>query len=238
MILYTFTNITITIYLIITDSKVFELPGISREQTSFTMRHILQTSLVTVPAQLLTVSDAIFIYIALYFASSLNILLDCIGNVDSTPIMRKNENFILYLQFYHLKIIKNLQLFSDMLYYVFVIQFSTNFFFLLIMFFMIGRFQDMYLIYPLVGAVFFQLSILCFFGEFIIGRTENVFRELYMTKWYEFSKENKSILLIMMIASQKPFSFKAAKMYDVNLVMLVQVIKITFSYCTILYSLT
>ncbi|XP_055701721.1 odorant receptor 82a [Phlebotomus papatasi] len=159
-------------------------------------------------------SDMVFIHLALYFPSSLNILLDCIKNLDHPSANRENQRLIRYLQIYHLEIIKNLQLFNRTLNYVLTAQFSTIFFWFIVMFYMIGIFKDMLFIYPVLTAVFFQLSTFCFFGELIIGKTESISTELYLTNWYEYSREEKMIVSMMMMMSQKSFVFKAAGMYD------------------------
>lgn len=238
ILLYFATNGTITIYLFATDTKVFELPETLTNGQSYIYRHLPQLIFMILGAPLLSSSDLIIVHLSLYFVSSLNIVLDAIKSLSDISAIEKKKKLLLNLYFYHLKILDNLELFSNMLYYVFVVQFSTNFLFFLVTFYMLGRAHNMFFLYPLIIAVFFQFSTFCFFGEVIFERTERIFIELYLTKWYAFSNEDKRMMLMMMMISQKPFGFKAAGMYDVNLMMFLQVVKIAFSYCTILYALT
>uniref|UniRef100_A0A3F2ZEG8 Odorant receptor n=1 Tax=Phlebotomus papatasi TaxID=29031 RepID=A0A3F2ZEG8_PHLPP len=223
--------------LLITNSIIFEFPQIAVSEENFWIRHILQTIFVATTGCVLIFTDLFVVSIPLYFIPALNILLDRIRNLDDYLAVNRKQNLILSLQIYHMQIIQNLNRYSNIIYNVFVIQFSTSFFLFLGTFYMLRKYQEFFL-YPLTAGILFQFSAFCIFGEFIYGKTERLLTELYLTKWYTFSRNEQKILSMMMMMSQKPFGFKAAGMYDINLKMFVQVLKIAFTYCTILYTIT
>ncbi|GAB0086698.1 hypothetical protein DMENIID0001_008070 [Sergentomyia squamirostris] len=90
--------------------------------------------------------------------------------------------------------------------------------------------------YVTLVMVVTKFFFLCLFGQFIYNETEKIFTTLYLTRWYEMSLSDQKIILMMMKMSKEPFGFKALGVYDINIVMFVQVIKACFSYCAILYT--
>ncbi|XP_059614867.1 odorant receptor 67c-like [Phlebotomus argentipes] len=216
------------------DTMVFTM----NPETPYLTRHSIQLTLLSFVAVYLVFTDLVIIAIALYFGPPLNILLDCIRTLDDSSVLKREKNFFLLLHIYHNNIIEKLQAFSKLFYYTFIVQLSASFLLLLFMFFMMQKTHDYHFLCPMILGIFFQFSAFCFFGAFIFGKTEQIFTELYLTKWYEFSNKDKQILMLMMMMSQRPFGFKAAGIYDINLVMFINVTKLAFSYCTILYALT
>ncbi|XP_059611079.1 odorant receptor 4-like [Phlebotomus argentipes] len=212
-----------------THARISDICGIQASR-------FVQAIFSTISGGLLLIFDCFIIYIALYFISSLDILLDCIRSLDDSSTLQKEKDLLLYIHFYHLKIIRNLRLFSNLLYYVFVIHLVTNPIFFFLTFYMIQQWDNFLFVYVLTSAMYFQFGILCVFGQMIFSKTEIIFTELYLTKWYEFSKDSQKMLKMMMIVSQRPFGFKAAEMYDINLMMFVNVVKLAFSFCAILYT--
>ncbi|GAB0089697.1 uncharacterized protein DMENIID0001_042840 [Sergentomyia squamirostris] len=84
-----------------------------------------------------------------------------------------------------------------------------------------------------VGGQFFYL---CGSGQFIFNETEKLFTNLYLTRWYEMSLNDQKAILMMMKMSKNPFGMKLFRVYDINIIMFVNVIKGCFSYCAILYT--
>ncbi|XP_055681858.1 odorant receptor 22c-like [Lutzomyia longipalpis] len=88
----------------------------------------------------------------------------------------------------------------------------------------------------LIGCIFCQLALFCLFGQKIHEKSERIFIDLYLTKWYEMDVKDQKILLLIMKMSQKTLGLKAGGMYAIDSSMFVQVTKMCFSYATILYT--
>ncbi|XP_055691283.1 uncharacterized protein LOC129794552 [Lutzomyia longipalpis] len=79
---------------------------------------------------------------------------------------------------------------------------------------------------------------LCVLGEFIRVKTDKLSDTFYLTNWYDLSLKDQKTFLIVLGMVQREYGLKAAGMYDVNLYTFVQIFKIAFSYCAVLYSLS
>uniref|UniRef100_A0A3F2ZDF7 Odorant receptor n=1 Tax=Lutzomyia longipalpis TaxID=7200 RepID=A0A3F2ZDF7_LUTLO len=183
----------------------------------------------------LTLIEATIIFIGVYFIATLGILSDLIKLLsETTESTGKILKLIVRLQ---VKIIENFNDYCEALFYVFLIQISTCVFLLVLLFFLLMHTitNAMYLV--IIVTVMSQFAMFCFFGQIIHNRSERIFTDLYITKWYEMDVKDQKALLLAMKMSQRTLGFKVAGMYDINFVMFVQMIKLCFSYCTILYSI-
>uniref|UniRef100_A0A3F2ZDG7 Odorant receptor n=1 Tax=Lutzomyia longipalpis TaxID=7200 RepID=A0A3F2ZDG7_LUTLO len=97
-------------------------------------------------------------------------------------------------------------------------------------------YPDISIFYIIFITLASQILIYCIFGQLIFTETEKISDNLYLTKWYDLNREDKRTLLLMMMMSSRPFGLKAAGMYNINIVLFVQIMKLIFSYCAILYT--
>uniref|UniRef100_A0A240SXV3 Odorant receptor n=1 Tax=Lutzomyia longipalpis TaxID=7200 RepID=A0A240SXV3_LUTLO len=79
---------------------------------------------------------------------------------------------------------------------------------------------------------------LCILGQIIQVKADNLSETLYQTNWHELSLKDQKTFLIVLGMAQREYGLKAAGVYDINLYTFVQIIKIAFSYCAVLYSLS
>uniref|UniRef100_A0A3F2ZEG7 Uncharacterized protein n=1 Tax=Phlebotomus papatasi TaxID=29031 RepID=A0A3F2ZEG7_PHLPP len=67
VILYFATNLSMSIYSIATDRRVLQVPSILSQEVPYIVTYIPQILLITVSSHILTMSDMVFIHLALYF---------------------------------------------------------------------------------------------------------------------------------------------------------------------------
>ncbi|GAB0089699.1 hypothetical protein DMENIID0001_042860 [Sergentomyia squamirostris] len=90
--------------------------------------------------------------------------------------------------------------------------------------------------YTIFSVVLLQFFLMCLFGQFFYNETEMIFTNLYLTKWYEMSQSDQKAILMMMKMSKEPFGLKVLGVYEINMIMFINVLKACLSYCTILYA--
>uniref|UniRef100_A0A3F2ZEP3 Odorant receptor n=1 Tax=Phlebotomus papatasi TaxID=29031 RepID=A0A3F2ZEP3_PHLPP len=220
------------------DAIVVTVIGFSpKENQSLILYKIHQILSTVTPTIFLCISDYIVISIAFYLIGVINILQDMIKCLNNPEFIAEEKTFINSLYILHCEIIEKFANFVNFCYYIFTVQHLSNTCMMVSIFFILGKSQE-FVLYPIFAIILVQFGILCCFGEIICAKTENIFKDLYMTKWYELSIKDQQKFLILMHGSQRSFGFKAAGMYDVNLMMFVKVIKISYSCCAILYSFT
>ncbi|GAB0099552.1 Odorant receptor [Sergentomyia squamirostris] len=83
-----------------------------------------------------------------------------------------------------------------------------------------------------------QIFPVCVFGEMIKIKTEKLSTTMYLTDWYELSLKDQKTFLIIQGMSQKQYGVKAAGLYDVNIYAFIQIVKVSISYCAMLYTLS
>uniref|UniRef100_A0A3F2ZD98 Odorant receptor n=1 Tax=Lutzomyia longipalpis TaxID=7200 RepID=A0A3F2ZD98_LUTLO len=79
---------------------------------------------------------------------------------------------------------------------------------------------------------------LCILGQFIQVKADILSETLYQTNWHELRLKDQKMFLIILGMAQREYGLKAAGVYDINLYTFVQIFKIAFSYCAVLYSLS
>ncbi|XP_025263956.1 odorant receptor 63a-like [Camponotus floridanus] len=88
----------------------------------------------------------------------------------------------------------------------------------------------------IVGA-FFTLLIVCYSGQKLMDESQNVFYQVYTTKWYDFSPRLKSLLIIILYRSNIPCGLKAGNLISLSIATYAAVIKMGVSYFTAFLSL-
>uniref|UniRef100_A0A3F2ZEA8 Odorant receptor n=1 Tax=Phlebotomus papatasi TaxID=29031 RepID=A0A3F2ZEA8_PHLPP len=179
------------------------------------------------------VVDIILVTIGFYFMAIFNIFRDRIKSLDNSGI-NDIKQYLINIHKFHVDILNKFQLFDEIFNYAFAVQVGTSVVFILLIFFLLRIVGFLFI--PLFLATSGQFLFICLFGQLIFSKTEILFTELYLTKWYEFNVKEQKMLLLMMYRAQKHFGLRAAGMYDINLIMFIQVIKAGISFCAILYT--
>lgn len=217
---------------------VIAVPGSmsdTQESLIFYCTHQFLSNIAAV--SLICVTDYIAISIAIYIAGAFNILHDMIKCLDDSEFIEKEKEFIKTIHIFHNELTENFKNYLKIFYYPFAVQHTSNICLLIFIFFLLNE-NRVFFVYAIFLIILAQFGILCCFGEIFRIKTGRIFCDLYMTKWYELDLKDQKAILILLHGSQKDFGFKLAGMFDINLVMFVQVIKLCFSCYAVLHSLT
>ncbi|KAM7362742.1 odorant receptor 83a-like [Cochliomyia hominivorax] len=82
--------------------------------------------------------------------------------------------------------------------------------------------------------VTWELLIICYFGEIVYANSQRCAEALMRSPWYIHMREMRYDLLLFMLNSKRPFRLTAGKMYVLNSQLLKGMIKIAFSFLTLL----
>uniref|UniRef100_A0A3F2ZEP1 Odorant receptor n=1 Tax=Phlebotomus papatasi TaxID=29031 RepID=A0A3F2ZEP1_PHLPP len=234
---YFVAAIGVIAYAIYTNFVIHSIPGIPVKQNQSNIYHHIHQGfiLISIPF-IITPCECILVTIGFYFIALLNVFHDMIKHLDK-PNVENKKQFLRTIYTFHCAILKKFEIFNNVYFYVFTMQAGSSSLFIMLIFYII-RLKMNLIFVPLLLGIFLQFGLLCIFGEFIFSKSEKIFTDLYLTKWYEFDLSDQKVFLIMMCISQYPFGLKAAGMYDINIIMFVQVVKAGFSFCAILYTFT
>lgn len=222
------------VYFIYIDSMALVVPGIfPASGSNHVYLHIHQLLIFTISSITFLIVDSTLMTIGFYFMAIFNIFRDMIKYLDNSGV-NAIKQYLIDMQEFHLDILNKFQLFDEIFFYALAVQLATSVVFILVIFFLLRTAGLLFV--PLFVTVSGQFFAVCLFGQLIFSKTEIFFTELYLTKWYEFNIREQKMLLIMMYVAQRPFGLRAAGMYDINLIMFIQIIKAGISFCAILYT--
>ncbi|XP_055701802.1 odorant receptor 94b-like [Phlebotomus papatasi] len=234
---YVVAGVGVISYANYTDLVIHAIPWMSvKENESHIYHYIHQTIILPSATAIIVAPECILITIGFYFIGIQYVFRDMIQHLDDSNLKNKRQ-FLRAVYNFHSTLLKKFKIFNDIYFYVLTIQAGSSAFMVVLIFYVI-RIETNIIFVPLIIAILLQFALLCFFGDLIYSKTEDIFTNLYLTKWYEFNVSDQNVFLMMMIISQNPFGLKAAGMYDINIVMFIQVIKAGISICAILYAFT
>uniref|UniRef100_A0A3F2ZEP8 Odorant receptor n=1 Tax=Phlebotomus papatasi TaxID=29031 RepID=A0A3F2ZEP8_PHLPP len=232
------TAAAFTVYCAYCDILLLGIPGIFPKSMEISymslFQHVHQFFLLSQIAFSVVIGDVILLTFGLYFVAITNVFSHTIRSLENSELSHITKA-LLHIQKFHCKLLKNYQLLNEVFGYVFTIQTATSVVFILFIFYFIQN-EETLVFFPLFLTVITQFGVFCVFGEFLYSKTEEIDIELYQSKWYEFDIKDQKMLLLMMCMAKRPFGIRAAGMYDINLIMFIQVIKAGISFCAILYT--
>ncbi|XP_059620575.1 uncharacterized protein LOC132264395 [Phlebotomus argentipes] len=223
-------------FVILNGLLIFAIPGLPQKNEFLIYQHINQAINIMPSTIAIVLYDTILISIGLYFISSLDIFHDMITCLDDSKLRNKSQ-FVKMCYTFHCELLTILDTFNYVFSYTLTVQAVTSFGFLLFVFYLI-KIPGAIALFPLLLAIFAQFGALCLFGQVIFTKSERIFVTLYLTKWYEFNLNDQKLMLMMMKICGNSLGFKAAGIYDINLMMFIQGVKFGFSYCALIYSLS
>uniref|UniRef100_A0A3F2ZDG9 Odorant receptor n=1 Tax=Lutzomyia longipalpis TaxID=7200 RepID=A0A3F2ZDG9_LUTLO len=175
-------------------------------------------------------------FMGLAIITELNILNDHMKLLNEK--IKNQPNFLKKVIKKHCSVINNFNLFSEIFSETsFMVLFANCVSFLFGFSFLMNYSSDIINYMLIVAGTMLSLHV-CILGEVISIKSENLSETLYQTNWYELSLKDQKMFLIILGMSQREYKLKALGMYDVNLYTFVQISKVAFSYCAVLYSLS
>uniref|UniRef100_A0A240SY04 Odorant receptor n=2 Tax=Lutzomyia longipalpis TaxID=7200 RepID=A0A240SY04_LUTLO len=169
------------------------------------------------------IGDSTIIISGIHAMKAIDTINELIALMDNKEMANQCSNLLIVIHKKHAEIIKILSTLNEIMYSVSLIQLFTSTFMFLVLF-TSARTQPMEIVFYLfMLCVVSQLFLLCAFGEVIFSKTEAIFTQLYLTKWYDMSLSNQRIILMMMRMAEQPYGLKAGGMYDINMYTFIQV---------------
>ncbi|XP_059608046.1 odorant receptor 4-like [Phlebotomus argentipes] len=195
-----------------------------------TVNHIFQWFGVLLDLYTVLGGDFLFITMALHFRGELAIISEILSHLASSQLLRTVHQM-------HRDALRKLRAFQKIYYYLTFLQMISSFFLICLTTFMI-RFHDIQMwAYAVLVCALMQIFFLCLIGDILFERASLISTALYLTKWYEMDLVDQQRILIMIAMAQKPYGIKAAGLVDISFFTFIEIIKLSVSYCAILFTL-
>ncbi|XP_059622555.1 odorant receptor 4-like [Phlebotomus argentipes] len=204
-------------------------------EVHFVLLLIYQSVCIFFNTFLVVIEDSLFATIGIHFMGLLNILCDLIRLLDDSS--EDYSDLLRRIQRLHSDIINHNRIFNNLLFHVLLVQLCSSIF-IIFMTFSAIRFNTVDVVSYFLGASgVIQLLLLCLFGELIFMRYKDVEQCLQLTNWYNFSIADQKNYIQIMRMAQKSYGLKAGGMYDISMSTFIEIMKMTISYCAIIFAL-
>uniref|UniRef100_A0A3F2ZEA5 Odorant receptor n=1 Tax=Phlebotomus papatasi TaxID=29031 RepID=A0A3F2ZEA5_PHLPP len=151
--------------------------------------------------------------------------------------IQEDPEFLKILTIRYCQIVDYIKQFNDIVSIANLVQFVTNAFLSLAIFFFVRLYPRHPVGYSTAFIALFELFIPCAFGEFIKIKMERLSTTLYLTNWYDLNlKDQKSFLLVLGM-TQREYGLRAAGMYDVNIYTFIKIVKMAISWCAFIFTM-
>uniref|UniRef100_A0A3F2ZDC0 Odorant receptor n=1 Tax=Lutzomyia longipalpis TaxID=7200 RepID=A0A3F2ZDC0_LUTLO len=172
--------------------------------------------------------DMFYLIVAIYIMAMSFIVKDAVKSLKFAEDRGKRLQSIQEL---HSEYIEKLNLYSEGTSRMLLLQLATSITALQMLLY-IYRTLSNYLAGVYLLTVIVQIFLICFLCEILEVTTEDIYDEMCRVDWYEFDiKEQKHFLFCLQMA-QRNYGLRAGGMYNINLMLFVQIMKLSYSYCT------
>ncbi|XP_060819655.1 odorant receptor 67c-like [Bombus pascuorum] len=91
--------------------------------------------------------------------------------------------------------------------------------------------------FPYYIAVNFEALILCYTGEYLSSKSEDIGWTVYNSNWYRLSIYETRALLLLILRSQKPLNLTIGKFMNLSLETFANMLKASASYVSVLHAM-
>uniref|UniRef100_A0A905HKU9 Odorant receptor n=1 Tax=Lutzomyia longipalpis TaxID=7200 RepID=A0A905HKU9_LUTLO len=235
--LFAICAVLVPLHFALSDYLIIAIPGLDQESTRFTHK-IVTVIFAIIAGYWTTSSDSGVVFIGIYvifFMKSVNRLINIFAENPEVP---KRPRFLNRIIEKHVEMIKILNIFNEIMKFISLAQLVCSTLIFLSIIFVIQIFPNNLLLYFMLSTLLSQLALLCVFGEIIRSESEQIFIKLYQTNWYDLSVKEQRVILFMMANSVRVIGLKAGGLYDIGLMSLVQIVKLSASYAAIIMTFT
>ncbi|XP_044258351.1 odorant receptor 33b-like [Tribolium madens] len=102
----------------------------------------------------------------------------------------------------------------------------------------ISKLKDDYINLIITGnylvILLIQVYFYCYYGTLLVEENNSLITAIYMSRWYEYTKESQKALLILMECSKKPLLITAGRVVGVSLETFTLILKRSYSLLAVL----
>ncbi|XP_059612695.1 odorant receptor 85b-like [Phlebotomus argentipes] len=183
-------------------------------------------------------SDCMIIMFAFQLRSELVSLEEVISKLEHIEMYKEHQDILKTAYRMHLKLLNMFHELSDILFYMSFSQILSTFIGTTFLFYVVVMYGLDIAHFIIIVVVICQIFTFCLFGEIIFAKMSAFPNAFYLTKWYEFTPEDKWNLLHILHNAQKPCGLKAVGIVDVSIYTFVELVKLSGSYCAIIHALS
>nr|XP_033342126.1 odorant receptor 4-like [Megalopta genalis] len=92
--------------------------------------------------------------------------------------------------------------------------------------------------FPFYVAANCEAFVLCYTGEYLISKSENVHRAAYDMDWYKLNHRDMQLILLLLQRSQKELTLSAGKFVNLSVEAFANILKASASYISILLAMS
>ncbi|XP_006624414.2 odorant receptor 85b-like [Apis dorsata] len=186
-------------------------------------------------------SIALIAALILYVGSQIDLF--CQNLIFHSYKKRESQDIIKDIIVRHQKIIQLSKNIETIFTYIFLCQFVSNMlvicFISFVLIISLHTEQTIVLImkcFPYYIAVNCEAFILCYTGEYITSKSENINKAIYNFLWYDLKSRDVRIILMIILRSQKQLTLTAGKFICLSLEAFANMLKASASYVSVLYA--
>ncbi|XP_076386279.1 odorant receptor 22a-like [Megachile rotundata] len=96
--------------------------------------------------------------------------------------------------------------------------------------------EEFYMHLTSLSAELWHILFLTFLGQLIINSTDSVYDQIYEGKWYNSVPKTQELFILALRAALDPPQMTAGGLFSMNLQTFAEIVKVSFSYFTVLQS--
>ncbi|GAB0099923.1 hypothetical protein DMENIID0001_158250 [Sergentomyia squamirostris] len=85
-----------------------------------------------------------------------------------------------------------------------------------------------------IVCVTFQVFIVCLVGQVLEQKSEDIYNEFCQINWHDFPINEQKFFAFCLQMAQRNYGIRAGGMYNINMMMFLQIVKLGVTYCAII----
>uniref|UniRef100_A0A240SXZ1 Odorant receptor n=2 Tax=Lutzomyia longipalpis TaxID=7200 RepID=A0A240SXZ1_LUTLO len=182
-------------------------------------------------AQSIFLGDCVFFLVVIYFCTEFSCIRDTIQQLNNEDFARKNARIVLREVYEaHTEIIKQFDRVNTVYTQILFLQMFTSFIYICSMMYLVRFANSPYATMGNLFSMICQLVLICYCGQAIMNRSDEMADSLYNTTWYCMRHQDQTSVLLLMMGMSKGNRLSAGGILDVSIYSFVQVNSIAMIY--------
>ncbi|XP_023313618.1 odorant receptor 82a-like [Trichogramma pretiosum] len=89
-----------------------------------------------------------------------------------------------------------------------------------------------------LSSMTYNLFILCYYGQILMDKFDELGRSIYMADWHKLSGSNARSIVLLLVRANRPFALTAGKIIVLSMASFAKVIKTSATYFNVLWNIT